>query len=56
VYGLGFKPVVVVHGGAGVWRGLDLDMGAVVKTLKEAVMIGLDVSRSGVASIWLLKL
>jgi beta-aspartyl-peptidase (threonine type) len=47
VYGLGFKPVVVVHGGAGIWRGLDLDMGAVVKTLKEAVMIGLDVSRSG---------
>ncbi len=39
------KPLVVVHGGAGVWRGLDMD--AVVKALREATLVGLEVARSG---------
>ena len=44
---MSFKPMVAVHGGAGVWRGLDLDITAVMKALTDAVKAGLDVSRSG---------
>ncbi|MDM7274866.1 MAG: isoaspartyl peptidase/L-asparaginase [Thermoprotei archaeon] len=41
-------PVVVVHGGAGAWRGLSLEeFKAMVRALEEAVYGGLEVSRSG---------
>lgn len=41
-------PLVVVHGGAGSWKGLSLEeFKAVVRALEEAVYGGLSVSRSG---------
>ena len=40
-------PMVVVHGGAGAWRGLDVGIGVVARVLRDAVSVGLDVARSG---------
>jgi len=44
---LALKPVVAVHGGAGVWRGLDVDLDSIRRALVGAVVAGLEASRSG---------
>lgn len=44
---MSFKPIVVVHGGAGAWRFDDISFDDVVRALSSAVRTGLEASRRG---------
>lgn len=41
------KPIVAVHGGAGVWRGLDVEVESIRRALRDAVISGLEASKTG---------